>query len=51
MYRMGAIITRGLYTYYPMFEGKTRFFQEFFQKILPLGMVNIQDRFVIKCGL
>ena len=32
--------------FYPLFEGKT-----FFQKILPLCMVSIQERFVIKSGL
>jgi hypothetical protein len=29
-YRMRAIITRGLYTFYPIFEGQKRFFKELF---------------------
>ena len=36
-YRTSAIITRGLYTFYPIFEGQTRLFKEFFfRKILTL---------------
>ena len=30
MYRTRAIITRGLYTFYPLFEVQKRFFKEFF---------------------
>ena len=30
MYRTRAIITRGLYTFYPIFEGQKRFFKELF---------------------
>ena len=29
-YRTRAIITRGLYTFYPIFEGQKRLFKEFF---------------------
>ena len=29
-YRTRAIITRGLYTFYPIFESQKRFFKEFF---------------------
>ena len=29
-YRTRAIITRGLYTFYPIFEGQKRFFKELF---------------------
>ena len=32
MYRTRAIITRGLYTFYPLFEGQKRFFKEFFSE-------------------
>ena len=42
IYRTRAIITRGLYTFYPLFEGQKRFFKELIQKILPLCMVSIQ---------
>ena len=48
-YRTRAIITRGLYIFYPLFEGQKRFFKEVFLKILPLFMVSIQERFVIEC--
>ena len=42
---MRAIITRGLYTFYPVFEGQKRLFKElFFHKILTLCMVSIQER-------
>ena len=30
VYRTRAIITRGLYTFYPIFEGQKRFFKELF---------------------
>ena len=30
MYRTRAIITRGLYTFYPIFKGQKRFFKELF---------------------
>ena len=30
IYHMRAIITRGLYIFYPLFEGQKRFFKEFF---------------------
>ena len=47
-YRTRAIITRGLYTFYPIFEGPKRFLRSFFRKILTLCMVSIQERFQIK---
>ena len=31
-YRMHAIITRSLYIFYPLFEGKKRFFKEVFSE-------------------
>ena len=31
-YRTRAIITRGLYTFYPLFEGQKRFFKEVFSE-------------------
>ena len=31
-YRTGAIITRGLYIFYPLFEGQKRFFKEVFSE-------------------
>ena len=40
-YRTRALITRGLYTFYPIFEGQKHF----------LSMVSIQERFQIKSGL
>ena len=41
---MRAIITRGLYIFYPILEGQDRFFNElFFRKTLPLCMVSIQE--------
>ena len=36
-----TIITRGLYTFYPLFEVQTRFSMGFFLKILVLCMVSI----------
>ena len=39
-----AIITRGLYTFYPLFEVQKRFLRSFFLKILALCMVSIQER-------
>ena len=50
-YRTHAIITRGLYTFYPIFEGQKRFLRSFFCKILTLCMVSIQERFQVKSGL
>ena len=44
IYRTRAIITRGLYTFYPLFEVQKRFFKGFFLKILALCMVSIQER-------
>ena len=50
-YRMRAIITRCLYTFYPLFEVQKRFIRGFFLKILALCMVSIQEWFLIKSGL
>ena len=50
MYRTLAIITSGLYTFYPLFEVQKRFSRGFFLKILALCMVSIQERFLIKSG-
>ena len=47
IYRTRAIITRGLYSFYPLFGVQKRFFL----KILDLCMVSIQERFLIKSGL
>ena len=47
-----TIITCGLYILNPLFEGQKHFFsRRFFRKILPLCMVSIQERFLIKSGL
>ena len=43
-----AIITRGLYTFYPIFEGRNVFLRSCFRKTLTLCMVSIQERFLIK---
>ena len=52
MYRTRAIITRGLYNFYPIFEVQKRLFKELFCKFLTLRMyVRIQDQFIIKSGL
>ena len=50
-YRTRTIITRGLYTFYPIFEGQKRFLRSFFCNILALCMVSIQEGFQIKSGL
>jgi hypothetical protein len=49
-YRTRAIITRGLFTFYSLFEVQKHFFPgAFFLKFLPyLCMVSIQERFLIK---
>ena len=46
-----AIITRGLYIFYPLLEDHFFVFKEVFRKILFLCMVSIQKRFLIKSGL
>ena len=46
-----AIITRGFFIHYPIFEDRVFLFKEFFQNILSLCMVSIQERFVLKSGL
>ena len=51
VYRMRTIVTRGLYTFYPLFDVQKRFSRDFFLKILALCMVSIQERFQIKSGL
>ena len=43
-YRMLAFKTRGLYTFYPLFEDHFFVFKDFFWKILSLCMVSIQER-------
>ena len=40
-YRTRAIITRGLFTFYPLFEVQKRFIKLLFLKILALCMVSI----------
>ena len=50
-YSTRAIITRGLYIFSTLFEGQKRFLRSFFHKFLPLYMVSIQERFIIKSGL
>ena len=51
-YRTRVIMTRGLYTFYPLFEVQKRFFSRgFFVEFLALCMVSIQERFLIKSGL
>ena len=49
--RAPLYLTRGLYIFYPLFEGQKRFLRGFFHKILALCMVSIQERFLIKSGL
>ena len=44
MYHRGGIITRELYILNPLFEVQKRFFR----KILPLYMISIQERLLIK---
>ena len=46
-----AIISRGLYIYYHIFGDDIFVFKEFFQKILSLCMVSIQEWVLIKRGL
>ena len=48
-YRTRAIITRGLYIFYPIFEGQKRFLRSFFHKILTLYTVSIQERVIVAC--
>ena len=43
VYRTRAIITRGLYTFYPILEGQKRL-RSFFCKILTLCTISIQER-------
>ena len=51
-YHTRAIITRGWYIFYPIFEDHFFVFKEFFfQKMLALCMVSTQERFVFKSGL
>ena len=42
-----AIITRGLYTFYPIFEGQKHFLRSFFRKFLTLCKVSIQERLTV----
>ena len=48
MYRTRAIITHCLYIFYPILESQKRFLRSFFHKSLPLCMISIQERFIIK---
>ena len=50
-YRTRSIITRGLYTFYLLFEVQKRFSRGFLKKNLALCMVSIQERLLIKSGL
>ena len=47
MYRRHAIITRGLYIFYPLFEIQKRFSRNFLLKILTLFIVSIQERVIM----
>ena len=44
IYRTRAIITSGLYTFYPIFEGQKRFLRSFFRKILTLFKSGFKSR-------
>jgi hypothetical protein len=50
-YRTRAIITQGLYTFYPIFEDQKCFLRSFYRRILTLCTVSIQEWFMIKSGL
>ena len=50
-YRTCAIISRGLYIFYPISKDHFFVFKEVFQKILSLCMACIQERVLIKSGL
>ena len=39
--------SRGLYTFYPIFEDQFFVFKDVFKKILTLCMASIQERFVM----
>ena len=47
MYRMRAIIARGLYTFVHFLKSKNVFSMGFFLKILALCMVSIQERVIV----
>ena len=55
MYRTRAIITRGLYSFYPLFESQKRFFKEVFSEnsVLMYGYysraVSDQERVIMAC--
>ena len=50
-YRTRTIITRGLYTFYPLYEVQKTFFQgALFLKILALCMISIQERVMVALG-
>ena len=44
IYRTRAIITCGLYIFYPILEGQKHFLRSFFRKIVLLCTVSIQER-------
>jgi hypothetical protein len=48
IYCTRAIITRGLYIFYPLFGSQKRFFKEVFSEN---SVISIQERFLIKSGL
>ena len=50
-YRTLAIISRGLYIFYPISKDNFFVFKEVFQKFQSLCMACIQERLVIKSGL
>ena len=45
------MITRGLYSFYPIFEVHFFVYKEVFGKIISLFKVSIQERFLIKSRL
>ena len=46
-YRTRAIISRGLYIFYPIFEDQFFVFKDVFMKILTLCMASIQERIIM----
>ena len=47
IYRMRAVISRGLYIFYPISKDHFFVFKEVFQKILSFCMARIQERFIM----
>ena len=50
IYRSRAIITRGLYTFYPIFEGQKRFLGAFFVKFWPYVWLVFKSGFKSRAG-